>query len=77
MFWHRKNNADWMILLQVSEMIKNVFKNNIWEGKRKLENVFDIRDYIPREKTNYDTSGNFETLTLTGMSYESKKNDHL
>ena len=46
MFWHRKNNADWMILLQVSEIIKNVFKKNIWEGKRKLENVFDIRDYI-------------------------------
>ena len=63
-----------MILLQVSEIIKNVFKKNIWEGKRKLENVFDIRDYIPREKTNYDTSGNFETLALTVMSYESKKN---
>ena len=66
MFWHRKNNADWMILLQVSEMIKNVFKNNIWEGKRKLENVFDIRDYIPREKTNYDTSGNL------GITYRTR-----
>ena len=46
MFWHRKNNADWMILLQATEMIKNVFKKNIWEGKRKLENFFDIRDYL-------------------------------
>ena len=33
MFWHRKNNADWMILLQATEMIKNVFKKYIWEGK--------------------------------------------
>ena len=50
MFWHRKNNADWMILLQASEMIENVFKMNIWEGKRKLENLFDIRDYLERRQ---------------------------
>ena len=50
MFWHRKNNADWMILLQATEMIKNVFKMNISEGKRKLENFFDIRDYLERRQ---------------------------
>ena len=48
MFWHKKNNADWMILLQATEMIiKNVFKKNICEGKR---NFFDLRDYLERRQ---------------------------
>ena len=50
MFWHRKNNADWMILLQATEMIENVFKKNIWDGKRNFENFFDIRDYLERRQ---------------------------